>query len=53
VEVIAEGIETLEVRDALVALKCDEAQGYFYSKPLASEDTRCFLTKNPTFEIDR
>jgi diguanylate cyclase (GGDEF)-like protein/PAS domain S-box-containing protein len=51
VEVIAEGIETLEVRDALVALKCDEAQGYFYSKPLASADMRCFLTKNPTFEI--
>jgi diguanylate cyclase (GGDEF)-like protein len=53
VEVIAEGIDTREVLSALVALKCDEAQGYFYSKPLASADMQRFLTNSPTFEIER
>ena len=53
VGVIAEGIETREVLAALVALKCDEAQGYFYSKPLACADMRSFLTNTPNFQIER
>ncbi|WP_114571966.1 putative bifunctional diguanylate cyclase/phosphodiesterase [Exiguobacterium flavidum] len=32
--VIAEGVETLEQREILRALGCDEIQGYFYSRPL-------------------
>jgi diguanylate cyclase (GGDEF)-like protein len=35
--VVAEGVETQEMLDALAALGCDEAQGYFISKPLACE----------------
>jgi len=31
--VVAEGVETKEMFDALAALGCDEAQGYFISKP--------------------
>lgn len=32
--VVAEGVETEEVRDMLVAIECDEAQGYLFAKPL-------------------
>jgi len=32
--VIAEGVETLEQREILCALGCDEIQGYLYSRPL-------------------
>ena len=35
--VVAEGVETQEMFDALAALGCDEAQGYFISKPQACE----------------
>jgi EAL domain-containing protein (putative c-di-GMP-specific phosphodiesterase class I) len=40
-KVIAEGVESLEVWDRLTALGCDEAQGYYMSRPLpASELTK-------------
>src|SRR5262249_10274375 len=31
--VVGEGVETAEVRDALVALGCDLLQGYFFARP--------------------
>jgi EAL domain-containing protein (putative c-di-GMP-specific phosphodiesterase class I) len=34
----AEGVETEEQRQALVALGCEMAQGYFWSRPLPPED---------------
>ena len=34
--VVAEGVENLLIWDKLKALNCDEAQGYFMSKPLAA-----------------
>jgi predicted signal transduction protein with EAL and GGDEF domain len=37
-EVTAEGIETRFQRDTLLALGCEKAQGYFYSKPLKLKD---------------
>ncbi len=40
-KVIAEGVESSEVWDRLLALGCDEAQGYYMSRPLpASELTK-------------
>lgn len=36
-ELVAEGVETREQVDALVALGCDKHQGYLYSPPLAPE----------------
>ena len=35
--VVAEGVETKEMLDALAALGCDEAQGYFISRPQECE----------------
>ena len=35
--VVAEGIETQELLDSLVAMGCNEAQGYFICKPQAPE----------------
>jgi len=35
---IAEGVETAEQLQCLQRLQCDEIQGYYYSKPLSSND---------------
>ena len=45
--VVAEGVETKEVLDALTALGCDEAQGYFISKPQAWEPLKNWLSTSP------
>lgn len=46
--VIAEGIETQEQCDLLIAMGCDYGQGYLFSRPLpAQEFTRTFI-KNST-----
>ncbi|HET6815671.1 MAG TPA: EAL domain-containing protein [Mycobacteriales bacterium] len=36
--VVAEGVETVHARDRLVEIGCDVAQGYWYSRPLATAD---------------
>ena len=42
-ETIAEGIETPEQRDKLLALGCAEGQGYLFSRPLAGDDFEALL----------
>ncbi len=37
-KIIAEGVETQEQKDFLLKNGCDNIQGYYYSKPLASKD---------------
>ena len=39
-DVIAEGVETVDQRDALQALECGYGQGYLFSKPLAEPQAR-------------
>ncbi|HUX91978.1 MAG TPA: EAL domain-containing protein [Gallionellaceae bacterium] len=41
--VVAEGVETREVYDALATLGCDVIQGYFISKPLPCEQLKIWL----------
>ena len=43
--VIAEGIETQEQWDFLKSENCDFAQGYFFSKPLPSQELETWLDK--------
>lgn len=46
IKIIAEGIESIEQRDLLHQLGCDEFQGYYISKPLLAEDVTEFIEKN-------
>ena len=45
--VVAEGVETKEVFDALVALGCDQIQGYFISRPQACEPLKSWFPTSP------
>ena len=42
IKTIAEGVETLEQMEFLKKSKCDEIQGYYFSKPLSAEDFLAF-----------
>lgn len=42
-EVVAEGVETLEQLRAIRALGCDTIQGYLYSKPVPAEEAAVLL----------
>ncbi len=44
-EIIAEGIETADVRDALLAMGIQFGQGFYYSVPLEAEDFRWLLER--------
>jgi diguanylate cyclase (GGDEF)-like protein/PAS domain S-box-containing protein len=43
VKVTAEGVETEEQAELLTGLRCDELQGYLYSRPLSADDLTDFL----------
>ena len=45
-QVIAEGVETMEVLRLLKRLHCDCAQGYFFSPPLAAEKLEAWLQES-------
>ncbi|HBM35453.1 MAG TPA: GGDEF domain-containing protein [Sulfuricurvum sp.] len=42
-QVIAEGVETIEQLDYLREEGCDEIQGYYFSKPLSAESFNTFI----------
>jgi len=43
--VVAEGVENIEVMHLLKELSCDQAQGYYISKPMPSADLPAWLCK--------
>lgn len=46
--VVAEGVETAEILQLLQDAKCDEAQGYYFAKPMPYADLEKYLkTTNP------
>lgn len=45
-EVIAEGVETMEQINDLKLLDCDRGQGYLFAKPLASDDVPDFVVNH-------
>lgn len=42
-KVIAEGVETRKQLEMLTQLSCDEAQGYYFSKPVSAQAAREML----------
>jgi EAL domain-containing protein (putative c-di-GMP-specific phosphodiesterase class I) len=50
-EVIAEGVETPEQLEFLHSLKCDMAQGYFFSKPLSVIATTQLCRENKEWKL--
>jgi EAL domain-containing protein (putative c-di-GMP-specific phosphodiesterase class I) len=50
--VVAEGVEDLATFDRLAEFGCDEAQGYYISRPLsAAEFTRWLSVRNLELEV--
>jgi diguanylate cyclase (GGDEF)-like protein/PAS domain S-box-containing protein len=45
-KVVAEGVETKEQLSKLRELKCDIAQGYYFSKPIPKKDFLIYLSNN-------
>jgi diguanylate cyclase (GGDEF)-like protein len=41
--VVAEGVETAEVRDRLVVMRCDAAQGYLLSRPIPADKATSWI----------
>jgi diguanylate cyclase (GGDEF)-like protein/PAS domain S-box-containing protein len=50
-DVVAEGVETIEQVGFLRRLQCKYAQGYYFSKPLAPEEVPPLLAEEPSWEM--
>jgi EAL domain-containing protein (putative c-di-GMP-specific phosphodiesterase class I)/GGDEF domain-containing protein len=44
-KVVAEGVETREAKEMLASFDCDEAQGYYFSRPVIASDIVGFMQK--------
>jgi diguanylate cyclase (GGDEF)-like protein len=45
-KVVAEGVETAEQRDILIALNCDELQGFYFARPMPANTLLAWTTGN-------
>src|SRR5205807_10487148 len=48
-DVVAEGVETIEQLVLLKTLQCKYGQGYYFSKPLSAEEAGSLLAEQPTW----
>jgi EAL domain-containing protein (putative c-di-GMP-specific phosphodiesterase class I) len=46
--VVAEGVETADQADLLQTSACEQAQGFFYSRPVTAETFTALLKNPPT-----
>lgn len=44
-DILAEGVETAEQAEVLQAAGCDKAQGYYFGKPMPSEELRTLMKR--------
>jgi diguanylate cyclase (GGDEF)-like protein/PAS domain S-box-containing protein len=49
-DVIAEGVETVEQLAALKKLQCQYGQGYYFSRPVSAKDAEALLREEPVWE---
>ncbi len=50
-DVVAEGVETVEQVSLLKRLQCKYAQGYYFSRPIAPEQVPQLLAESPAWEM--
>lgn len=48
-EVVAEGVETVEQLEQLKSMKCTLGQGYLFSRPLDANAANAYIQDHPTF----
>lgn len=51
-KVVAEGVESREAREMLRRFQCDEAQGYYYSRPIPAPEIIRFFKEPPASIIE-
>ena len=51
-DVVAEGVETLEQLKQLAALECEYGQGYLFSKPVDAETATALIAKRPDWHVN-
>lgn len=47
VKVVAEGVETVRQAERLIDMGCDEAQGYYFGRPMPAEDFSTYVQQAP------
>ena len=52
-KVTAEGVENERQVASLTAMKCDQAQGFYFSKPLPAEGAGELVTTNPLWRVPK
>jgi len=51
INVVAEGVETVEQLKILVDLKCNEIQGFYFSKPLTPDSFTQLMQENRCLDL--